>query len=102
LCANLANLAPAGTACDCGPVAIGVVGMSAGHGPPPAACSYSAAPSLSVEHGPLRAARGRGLAIAAAPSLSAGHGPLRATRDHGPAIAAGLQWTCGSDSSAGG
>ncbi len=126
MCANLANPAPAGAAHGCGPAAAGmsaehrplpsahdrglVVGMSAEHGPPPVArggdaaldAALDAAPGLSTEHGPRRAPRGHGLAVAAAPGLSTGHRPLRAARGRGPAAAARLRWTCGPDSSVGG
>jgi hypothetical protein len=49
---------------------------------------------MLVEHRPPPTARSGGVA----PSLSAGHGPLRAARGRGLAGAAGLQWTCGPDS----
>ncbi len=85
-----------------GPAAVGAAGMSTGHGPPPAARGYGAAPGLSAKHEPLCAARGRGLAPGTAPGLSAKHGPLRATCGHGPVAAVRLWWTCVLDSSDGG
>ncbi len=100
LCANFADPMPAGVACSRGPVVAGAIGMSARHGPPPAARGSGAAPGLLVGHGPPPAARGYGAAPAIAPGLSTRHEPLRVARGRGPAVAVGLRWTCGPDSSA--
>ncbi|CAK9220605.1 unnamed protein product [Sphagnum troendelagicum] len=105
LCANLADPVPTDAARGRNPVVAGATGMSAGHRPPPAACSCGAAlvavPGLSAEHGPLRVARSRDLAAPPAFGLLAGHGSLRATHGRGLVAAAELRWTCGLDSSAG-
>ncbi len=128
MCANIVDLAPAGVARGCDPVA----GLLAGHlaDPAPAgvACSrrpaVAGATSLSAGHladpAPVGVTRGRGSAAVGAAGmstehgllratcgcnpivgLSAGHGPLRAACGCGPAAAVGLRWTCGPDSSAG-
>jgi hypothetical protein len=78
LCVNLVDPARAGAIRSHGPVATGVVGMLAEHGPLPDVC-------------------GGGTTL----GLLAGHGPLRAARGRSPATAVGLQWTCGPNSSAG-
>ncbi|CAK9862954.1 unnamed protein product [Sphagnum jensenii] len=102
LCANLADLTPAGAAGGRGPAVAGVAGMLTGHGPLLVArdggAIPGAAPGLSAGHEPLHVARGRGPTAVAAPGLSAGHRPLRAVRGHGPTVATGLRWTCGPNS----
>jgi hypothetical protein len=83
LCANRADLTP--------------IGVTRGRG-----LAGAAAPDLSTEHGPLRAARSCYPAVAAALGLSIGHGPLLAARSRSPAATTELRWTCGPDSSTGG
>ncbi len=110
MCANLADPAPVGAACGCGPVATSAAGLSVGHliDPTPAGVTHGCGPAaagaagLSVGHGPLRVTCDRGLAAIGAVGLSVGHRPLRAACGRGPAVATGLRWTCGPDSSAGG
>jgi len=69
LCANLVDPALASVARGRGPAVADTVGMSTEHGPPPAACGCGAALCLSARHGPLRAARDRGLIATATPGL---------------------------------